>query len=47
LGILRMDYPVGFSPTELFMPASDLPFILPTGATNIVLAIILMGWMFS
>ena len=36
LGILRMDYPVGFSPTELFMPVSDLPFILPTGATNIV-----------
>ena len=36
LGILRMDYPVGFSPTELFMPASDLPFTLPTGATNIV-----------
>ncbi len=36
LGILKMDYPVGFSPTELFMPASDLPFNLPTGATNIV-----------
>lgn len=36
LGILRMDYPTGFSPVELFMPVSDLPFKLPSGATNIV-----------
>jgi hypothetical protein len=37
LGILRMDYPIGFTPIELFISVSDLPFTLPADATtNIV-----------